>query len=426
MSTCLKAFVSALGFVLSSTSLFAAESYTIVDTGQTRCYGDRGEIVPPGPGEPFEGQDAQYQGPQPAYQDNGDGTVSDLNTGLMWVQDRGEKVGWNAAVAGAPACRAGGYDDWRMPTIKELYSLINFNGGFDHRAGVARSRPYLDTSYFRFAYGDESKGERPIDCQDWSATEYLGTTMNGNATVFGVNFADGRIKGYPKAPRGPGGREEKRLYVRYVRGNPAYGRNEFHVNGDGTISDRATGLSWQKADSGKPLDWEQALAYAESLTLAGHDDWRLPNAKELQSIVDYTRAPDAAEKAARGPALDRVFQITNPESYFWTGTTHLEGPPDSLGDQAVYICFGRSMGYMRLPGAPMRQRINVHGAGAQRSDPKSGDPKRYPQGRGPQGDDVRIYHYVRCVRGGEVVRGEAAASTLPAAAKRETTRKTGR
>lgn len=101
--------------------------------------------------------------------------------------------------------------------------------------------------------------------------------MNGNATVFGVNFADGRIKGYPKAPRGPGGREEKRLYVRYVRGNPAYGRNEFHDNGDGTISDRAAGLSWQKADSGKPLDWEQALAYAESLTLAGHDDWRLPN-----------------------------------------------------------------------------------------------------------------------------------------------------
>lgn len=209
--------------------------------------------------------------------------------------------------------------------------------------------------------------------------------------------------------------------MRYVRGNPAYGRNDFHDNGDGTLSDRATGLSWQKADSGS-LDWEQTLACAESLTLAGDDDWRLPNARELQSIVDYTRDPDAAEEAARGPALDRIFQVTDPDSYFWTGTTHLEGPPDTIGDRAVYICFAQSMGYMRLPGPPGEQRINLHGAGAQPSDPKSGDPNQYPQGRGPQGDNVRIYHYVRCVRGGEVVRGEAAASTLPAALKGETTR----
>jgi hypothetical protein len=66
---------------------------------------------------------------------------------------------------------------------------------------MAGGKPFLDTNYFRFAYGDVSQGERPIDCQDWSATEYLGTTMNGNPTVFRVNFADGRIKGYPKTMR---------------------------------------------------------------------------------------------------------------------------------------------------------------------------------------------------------------------------------
>jgi hypothetical protein len=44
--------------------------------------------------------------------------------------------------------------------------------------------------------------------------------------------------------------------------------------------------------------------------------------------------------------------------------------------------------------------MNVHGAGAQRSDPKSGDPANWPYGHGPQGDEVRIYNYVRCVRGG--------------------------
>jgi hypothetical protein len=44
--------------------------------------------------------------------------------------------------------------------------------------------------------------------------------------------------------------------------------------------------------------------------------------------------------------------------------------------------------------------MDVHGAGAQRSDPKAGDPTRFPYGRGPQGDVIRIYNYVRCVRGG--------------------------
>jgi hypothetical protein len=44
--------------------------------------------------------------------------------------------------------------------------------------------------------------------------------------------------------------------------------------------------------------------------------------------------------------------------------------------------------------------VDVHGAGAQRSDPKSGDPASYPNGRGPQGDAIRISNYVRVVRGG--------------------------
>jgi hypothetical protein len=50
------------------------------------------------------------------------------------------------------------------------------------------------------------------------------------------------------------------------------------------------------------------------------------------------------------------------------------------------------------PGSEMYYLIDVHGAGAQRSDPKAGDPAQYPYGRGPQGDDIRIYNYVRCVR----------------------------
>ena len=176
--------------------------YVIVGTGQTKCYDNSREIATPKPGEAFFGQDAQHPEPKAAYKDNGDGTASDLNTGLMWVKARGPKMPWDDAAAGASACRVGGHSDWRMATIKELYSLIDFNGGC--RGNVAASLPYLDTRYFDFVYGDESKGVRIIDCQDWSATQYVGKTMNGNATVFGVNFADGRIKGYPKAF--PGGR----------------------------------------------------------------------------------------------------------------------------------------------------------------------------------------------------------------------------
>ncbi len=394
-------FLAAIFLLLLSPGAFAQQlkpgtqagqlRYVVVDTGQDKCYDTSGEIAAPKPGQPFFGQDAQYAGPQPKYNDNRDGTITDLNTGLTWVQARGEKIPWDDAVAGASKCRVAGHNDWRMPTIKELYSLIDFRGGF-HQS-PEDSRPYLDTRYFGFVYGDEARGERAIDCQDWSSTEYIGTTMNGQSTVFGVNFADGRIKGYPKF-RGPAVRHElHRLYVRYVRGNDGYGKNNFHDNSDGTITDQATNLMWAKADSGRGMNWQDALGFAQAMKLAGHSDWRLPNAKELQSIVDYTRSP----------AIDPVFKLTKLTDgdypFYWTSTTHLDSPIERMGTAAVYIAFGRATGWMRFP--PDRgeaKLMDVHGAGAQRSDPKAGDPGAFPQGRGPQGDVVRINNFVRCVR----------------------------
>jgi hypothetical protein len=184
-------------------------------------------------------------------------------------------------------------------------------------------------------------------------------------------------------------------YVRYVRGDVQYGRRVFEDGNDGTVGDPATGLTWQRSDSGNPLDWPAALAYCEALELAGRDDWRLPNAKELQSVVDYTRAPSLGGE----PAIDPVFEVTETESYYWTSTTALEGPSMAQGSAAVYVAFGRALGWMRIPpNARSAQLLDVHGAGAQRSDPKTGDPSQYPSGRGPQGDVVRIRNYVRCVR----------------------------
>lgn len=380
--------------------------YPIVDTGQTDCYSDSGRKINCN----SSGQDGAYKGLQPAYKDNGDGTVTDLNTGLMWSGNPGEKLAWEQAAAGASKFRLGGYSDWRLPTIKELYSLINFSGITGRSA--RESTPYIDTRFFKFEYGNRDEGERYIDSQYWSSTKYVGMTMHGSTTAFGVNFADGRIKGYPLNSPDPR-RPHKLNFALYVRGNSNYGKNQFVDNGDGTVTDKATGLTWMKVDSGHlgaghnkngSMNWLEALDFSENLTYAGYSDWRLPNAKELQSIVDYSRSPDATGTAA----IDPIFEATpllneNKQKdfgFYWTSTTHLDGP--SRGDHAVYISFGRAAGFMKDRRTGRQEFMDVHGAGAQRSDPKTGDPSRYAQGRGPQGDTVHIYNLVRCVRGGDV------------------------
>jgi hypothetical protein len=404
--------VIALG--VSGPSRAGDPTYPVVDTGQVSCYDEQGGVIEcPPRGHDLAGQDAQHAGHQPGYRGNGEGTVTDLVTGLMWQKAPTGGVSWDEAVAGASRVRTGGHTDWRLPTIKELYSLILFTGVTGRSA--ADSRPYLDTEHFDFSYGDEAVGERFIDTQCWSSTEYVGTTMEGNATVFGVNFADGRIKGYPKGM--PGGRVVKK-YVRYVRGNLRYGVNDFSHNGDGTVTDRATGLMWSRADSGQGMTWPEALAWVAARNRdshLGYGDWRLPNAKELQSLVDYTRAPGVTGSAA----IDPIFEATGLQDgeypFFWTSTTHLDGRRP--GSAAVYIAFGRALGFMRARGRVGGFRLlDVHGAGAQRSDPKTGDPDAFPHGRGPQGDVIRIFNFVRVVRDVEArrtLRSESASPVTP-------------
>ena len=337
------------------------------------------------------------------------------------------------------ATRFGGFDDWRLPSIKELYSLFDArdtdpSGPID--LDTSRLTPYLDTKYFKFAYGDTRTGERVIDSQYASSTKYVGKGPRGFDKLFGVNFADGRIKGYDLQM--PGGGMEKTFFVLCVRGNPGYGKNDFHDNGDGIIMDRATGLMWSKADSGQGMNWQNALAWVQKKNaerFLGHADWRLPSVKELQSIVDYTRSPDTSQS----PAIDPVFNcttITNDAHqadypFYWSATTHAGFMG---GGAAMYVAFGRAAGWMSprgMAGGPPDRRggfgrgpgpdgppgtgpqgkgvgdyhyVDVHGAGAQRSDPKAGDPAMFPHGRGPQGDVIRIYNYVRLVCGGSARR----------------------
>jgi len=104
----------------------------------------------------------------------------------------------------------------------------------------------------------------------------------------------------------------------YAMGCSSEGR--FTDNGDGTVTDNCTGLQWQKdtADvngDGQStlqdvLPWCQALEYCENLSFAGHDDWRLPNVRELQSIGDFGRFK---------PAIDPVFGAFS--AWYWSSTS---------------------------------------------------------------------------------------------------------
>lgn len=396
--------------------------FPIVGTNQTTFFNNFTEMSTPSAGEDFYGQNAQYPGNIPQYVNNGDGTVTDMVSGLMWQQsfdhnadgvvDYDDKLTYDEVLDIPETITTGDYTDWRVPTIKEIYSLILFSGrdisGYE---GTSTDQliPFIDNMVFEYAYGDTDAGERLIDVQCASTNEYVSTETE--RMVFGVNFADGRIKGYGTQMMG----QEKAFNYLLVRGNNEYGINSFTENGDGTITDHATELIWMQDDNGEGLLWKEALNYAETFEFAGFSNWRLPDAKELQSIIDYTRSPYTTNTAAIDP-LFNCSGITNEAGqedypFYWSSTTHGNWTEGNEGAWGAYVSFGRAMGNMsELPEDPSMEStttkssyadtnwVDVHGAGAQRSDPKAGDPAEYSEGNGPQGDAIRIYNYVRLVR----------------------------
>ncbi len=185
-----------------------------------------------------------------SYTDNGDGTVTDDNSGLMWQQvPSSDDYTWQEAVDYCDDLVFAGYDDWRIPSLKELYSISDFSSGW----------PYLDTGYFTLASGEITKDE-----QYWSSNYYVGVTVEGGSNAaFGVNHVTGHIKAYSANSNGPIGGK----YVRAVRGG-TYGTNDFVDNGDETISDTNTGLMWAQNDEGVTLDWENALALCRKFRIS--------------------------------------------------------------------------------------------------------------------------------------------------------------
>ena len=98
---------------------------------------------------------------------------------------------------------------------------------------------------------------------------------------------------------------------------------------DGTVIDSCTRLMWQKEAAPETRGWQDALKYCSDLVLAGHNDWRLPNVRELQSIVDYGRFY---------PAIDPVFSEVSQGARYWTSSSSVfRGDPPATPEDTWIV-----------------------------------------------------------------------------------------
>ncbi len=347
-------------------------TYPIVDTGQGTCYKNSELIDCPAEGEAYYGQDAQYTGNTPSYTDNGDGTITDNVTGLVWTQDLSDaSMPWTDASGYCESLEVGSSTDWRLPNVKELWSIRDFSTGW----------PWVDTDYF-YLVGD---GTDQRQHHSWTSNLYLVESEYQNEQVQGdPAFIVNDWTGHIKAMSG-------NRFVRCVSGDE-YGINDFVDNGDGTVSDNATGLMWSQDDSGEGMDWEAALAYAEAATTAGYDDWRLPNAKELQSIADYSGVLPAIDTSVFN--LTELTNIKGQADYpfYWSSTSNpVEGSDGEVDNSSVYA-WVLAAGYNTDPDG-----YDLHGAGSIVFTPKS------EENFTEMDPEIHRYNYVRLVRDGDVV-----------------------
>jgi hypothetical protein len=316
-------------------------------TGQSKCYDNLGaEIACASPA--FPGQDGFYEAGCPAarrFVDNGDGTLTDTCTGLMWQQDTADvsgsgtidefddRVNWQGALKYCESLEFAGFSDWRLPNVRELQSIVDY-GRFDPAADPVLgpiSRWYWtstsSTSALDYAWH--------IGFYDGSVFTWYGDHSDKSAGIFVRAVrgerklpATGQMKCYDA-----GGEEIDCATIDYP-GQDGYYRagcaseGRFADNGDGTVTDLCTGLMWQRDSADVNGDgasdahdyfqdwqnaWQSALQYCEDLSFAGDDGWRLPNVRELQSIIDY------GCHGCLGPRIQPVFGVLS--GAYWSSTS---------------------------------------------------------------------------------------------------------
>ena len=268
-------------------------------TGQDKCYkADGTEITCPVlSADDFYGQDAQYTDKCTAQSFevitmSGRDVVVDKNTGLVWQQSPSEDPGiWDDATGENSPCAKlngenyAGISTWRVPNPLELLSIVD-NGTY---------YPAVNTNFKNMPVSDAT------DFYLWTSKEYKGNT--NNAYYFSPSYGWCRYDGA----------KTKKYKVMCVSGNelvPA-AADDFEVSADGkTVTDKRTGLMWQKRFSDSTSKWEKALQYCAE-AYAGYDDWRLPNKNELASLLNYDKS--------EAPYSD----FPDISGNFWTSSTYL-------------------------------------------------------------------------------------------------------
>lgn len=250
--------------------------FRLPDTGQTQDYTST------------PGEDADYVINSQSFTNNGDGTITDNITGLIWQKTDGGEMTFENAITYCDNLVLGSFSDWRLPTAIELFSINNHNN----------LNPALNTVYFT-----QNAAEY------WWSSE---VQCNVATNVWAVN-AGGGIGAHPKSETISAG-GSKKFHARAVR-NPfttTFTVPHFTDNGNETITDNFTGLTWQKIQSSTTLTWEEALLSAGSCTTAGKTDWRLPDIKELQSLNDPTLSK---------PSFNKTFFSSCISGNYWSSTS---------------------------------------------------------------------------------------------------------
>ena len=249
------------GIIIINSTLFFGQSVSktiqlLPDTGQTTSYTST------------FGEDNDYLINTPSYTNNGDGTITDNVTGLMWQKVDGGSMSYASASSYCDNLTLANYTDWRLPTPLESFSILIHQN----------NNPAINTAFF-------SSSSSLVAQYWWTNTTQLGD----NSKVWCTNSGGG-IGNKPKSEAIGEVGGTFRYNVRAVRNSttPTTLPNHFTDNSDGTITDNLTQLIWQKVTNPSALTWEQALAYAEGLSLGASSEWRLPNIKELQSLNDET------------------------------------------------------------------------------------------------------------------------------------------
>ncbi len=234
------------------------------------------------------GEDSDYVINAPYFTINGNGTVTDTITGLMWQQTDGGEMTIENAITYCDSFNLAGFDNWRLPTAHEAFSILN----------LQNANPALNTAVFTN-----------------SLAEYWWTSnrqANDNSKVWATN-AGGGIGNHPKSETISAG-GNKKFHVRAVRdvNLPEVIPNHFSDNNNGTTIDNLTNLVWQKSPTSDSLTWEEALSYSDTLTFAGINNWRLPNIKELQSIND---------ESLINPSINTVSFSVNSANKYWSSSS---------------------------------------------------------------------------------------------------------